>query len=112
MLPTPATTIWSRSSALTGHGAAVANRRIFRQYGPTSFGLADLKRLANDLNRIDAQGATFVVSYAFCQEAVHLFEGWNMRRVTIQRNISGFAEHRRRAAEIIVSNIVRANLDA
>jgi DNA adenine methylase len=83
---------------------AVSNRRIFRQYGPDTFGLADLDRLANVLKRIDDAKARFVLSYAYCSEAKEAFRGWHKVRTFTQRNVSGFAEHRRRAAELIVSN--------
>jgi DNA adenine methylase len=84
---------------------AVANRRIFRQYGPSTFGVDDLNRLAKLLDTIDSKGATFVVSYALSAESLRVFSNWHLRRVRIQRNISGFAKHRRRAIEIIVSNV-------
>ena len=83
---------------------AVSNRRIFRQYDPSSFGLGDLSRLADCLTTIDERGASFLVSYAVCKEASAAFSEWYIRRVFTQRNISGFAKHRRRAVEILVSN--------
>ena len=83
---------------------AVGNRRIFRQYGPMSFGLNDLSRLAASLESLDRKGATFVVSYAVCPEALSIFSCWHIRRVFTQRNISGFAKHRRKAAELMISN--------
>jgi DNA adenine methylase len=83
---------------------AVQNRRIFRQYGPDSFGIADLARLASLLNEINRRGATFVVSYAMCREALDIFNNWHIQRVSTQRSVSGFSRHRRRAIEIIVSN--------
>jgi DNA adenine methylase len=86
---------------------AVQNRRVFRQYGPDTFGTSDLKRLSVVLNEIDARGAHFVLSYAWCREANQAFKNWPTRRVYAQRNIAGFARHRRRAAELIVSNVPR-----
>lgn len=83
---------------------AVGNRRVFRQYGPDSFGLEDLERLAKLLHVIDERGARFVLSYADCREARHTFRPWRSTRVLTHRNISGFAKHRRRAAELIVTN--------
>lgn len=84
---------------------AVANRRIFRQYGPQTFGLCDLERLVGCLHCIDAIGAKFVLSYAYCSEAVFMFKNWPCRKLFTQRNISGFAKHRRTAAEILVTNL-------
>jgi len=83
---------------------AVKNRRIFRQYGPDSFGKDDLARLAASLTQIDKCGATFVLSYAMCSEALVSFKNWRIRRVRIQRSVAGFSEHRRMAVELIVSN--------
>lgn len=83
---------------------AVRNRRIFRQYGPDSFGTEDLARLAAALSDIDRSGATFLVSYAMCREALEAFKGWHVRRVYTQRSVAGFSRHRRKAVEILVSN--------
>jgi len=85
---------------------AVGNRRIFRQYGPETFGLDDLERLGNLLKVIDKRGGHFVLSYAYCREAKDTFFRWPHKRVITARNISGFAKHRRRAVEMIISNIM------
>jgi DNA adenine methylase len=83
---------------------AVQNSRIFRQYGPDCFGTDDLTRLASALPDIDRCGATFLVSYALCQEALDAFDGWHIQRVQTQRSVAGFSRHRREAIEILVSN--------
>jgi DNA adenine methylase len=83
---------------------AVKNRRIFRQYGPNCFGTDDLARLARALSVIDQYGATFLVSYALCKEALEAFSGWNISRIHTQRSIAGFSCDRRKAIEILVSN--------
>jgi len=84
---------------------AVENRRVFRQYGPQVFGTSDLKRLAKCLSLIDSRGSVFVLSYAYCREGLDSFAKWNCSRIYTQRNISGFARNRRRAAEMIVTNL-------
>lgn len=84
---------------------AVGNRRIFRQYGPNSFGLDDLARLSELLIELDRRETQFVLSYAYCTEAIKTFKRWPQKKVFAQRNISGFANNRRRAAELIISNI-------
>ena len=84
---------------------AVSNRRLFRQYDPQSFGLSDLDRLSKVLQDIDHRGAAFLVSYAVCKEALSRFSKWNVRRLQTQRNIAGFASDRRRAVELVISNI-------
>lgn len=84
---------------------AVENRRIFRQYSAVSFGREDLERLALALEEVNARNARFVLSYAQCREADEFFGHWFSRRVYCQRNVAGFSSHRRRAAEMIYSNI-------
>lgn len=84
---------------------AVANRRIFRQYDKHSFGLEDVERLAECLDFIDSVGAKFLVSYAYSAEIKPLLERWSSRRISTQRNVAGFAEHRRKAVEVLVTNI-------
>lgn len=84
---------------------AVENRRIFRQYGPHTFGLNDLDRLGNALAKLDSRGIDFVVSYALSKESLNTFSEWHIQRTFTQRNVSGFAKHRRKAVELLVSNI-------
>lgn len=84
---------------------AVANRRVFKQYGPENFGIDDLNRLARELDRLNEKKISFVLSYAYCKEALHLFKKWPKRKVFVRRNIAGFTTSRRVAAELIVSNI-------
>ena len=83
---------------------AVGNRRVFRQYGPSSFGLDDLRRLGNVLTKLDRRGVKFVLSYAYCPEALEHFRRWPRKKVLVDRNIAGFATNRRRAAELLISN--------
>lgn len=84
---------------------AVENRRVFKQYGPQVFGLEDLKHLRDTLQLINRRGAKFVLSYAASPEARNHFGEWESKKVFIQRNVSGFAKHRRMAAELIFTNI-------
>lgn len=83
---------------------AVANRRIFRQYGPQTFGLIDIERLQTLLSWITDQGAAFVLSYARSPEAERCFATWPVRRVVAQRNIGGFVDRRRNAVEMLVAS--------
>lgn len=84
---------------------AVSNRRIFNQYGPQTFGINDLNRLSRLLSHIDKKGAFFLLSYAYCSEALEIFNTWNIKKKFTQRNIAGFSRHRRKAAELLISNI-------
>ena len=62
---------------------AVGNRRVFRQYGPSSFGLNDLQRLAEALVSMDARNVKFVLSYADCAEAKQFSQRWPHRRMLV-----------------------------
>ncbi len=84
---------------------AVENRRIFKQYGPQTFGIDDLNRISDLLKFIENKEAKFLLSYAYCKEAIDLFSGWKMQKTFVQRNISGFVKYRRKAAEVLVTNI-------
>lgn len=84
---------------------AVGNRRIFRQYGPQTFGQDDLNRLSELLIKINERGAFFLLSYAYCKESIEIASNWNSEKLYTKRNVSGFAEHRRKAAELIITNI-------
>lgn len=84
---------------------AVSNRRIFKQYNAQTFGLADLERLSVLAHHINALGASFVISYAYCSEALRLFNDWNVHIISTQRFISGFGKFRKKAKELIVTNI-------
>lgn len=86
---------------------AVTNRRIFRQYDPQTFGLEDIERLKTSLHMLDAKGVDFVVSYALSPEGLLALGGWNLIEVSTQRNVAGFAKHRKQAVEIIATNIGR-----
>ena len=85
---------------------AVSNRRVFKEYLPKSFGSSDIDRLRSNLVSLDKAGIKFLVSYAYCKEAIDLASRWYLKRVFTQRNISGFAEHRRKAVELLISNFV------
>jgi DNA adenine methylase len=83
---------------------AMDNRRIFRQYGPQTFGLQDIGRLNNALRRMHRRQVRFVLSYAYCPEAVAHFSNWSITKVRTRRNVAGFSGHRRHAFEILAAN--------
>jgi DNA adenine methylase len=84
---------------------AVENRRVFVQYNAQTFGTEDLQRLSDLLHCIDAAGASFLLSYAMAPEAHHFFSGWHVCRTSTQRNVAGFVRSRRKANELLVSNL-------
>jgi DNA adenine methylase len=83
---------------------AVDSRRVFREYGSEPFDQSDLDRLRYHLGQIDARGAKFVVSYADCREARQLGGMWHCRKTRVRRHIAGFANARRIAFELLISN--------
>jgi DNA adenine methylase len=83
---------------------AVRNKDIFLQYGPDTFGLSDLNRLECCIGAINEMGATFLMSYAMCDEAKLIAKDWYSTTISTVRNISGFAKHRKTEIEILISN--------
>jgi hypothetical protein len=67
--------------------------------------IVDIPRLQRLLEHIDQRGAHFVLSYAFCPEALQAFADWNVAFHYVHRNVAGFRHSRRRAKEILVTNI-------
>ena len=65
----------------------------------------DLSRLRGALEWLDERGVEFLATYAECREARALFRGWPTRRIRTRRNIAGFAGNRKRAYELVASNI-------
>jgi DNA adenine methylase len=84
---------------------AVTSRRLFREYGKTSFDTSDVPRLSDSLIQIDDCGAEFLVSYADCKEARFLAKQWNAVRFPIRRHVAGFSGDRRYAYEWLISNV-------
>jgi DNA adenine methylase len=78
--------------------------RVFREYNAEPFGASDLDRLATLLRWLNSRGVTFCLSYADCTESRLAFAEWPSLRISTNRNISGFAKHRRRARELVVTN--------
>lgn len=83
---------------------AVRERRVFRQYDPSTFTSEDVQRLRGWMEKLDGKGISFVVSYAESAEADVLKDGFTYRTVEVRRNIAGFAAHRAMSNEIIISN--------
>jgi DNA adenine methylase len=83
---------------------AVERRRIFREYDRDSFALQDLDRFCDSLLQLDRAGARFLVSYSAHESVRHRFDRWNVVGVRVSRNIGGFADRRRLAREVLVSN--------
>jgi DNA adenine methylase len=83
---------------------AVSNRRVFVEYAAKPFSVSDLAVLKRLLTRIDKKGATFVLSYAYCDEARKAFSSWQARRILTRRSVAGFHGARRNQYELCVTN--------
>jgi len=83
---------------------SVRARRVFNEYDPSTFTSGQVQVLRQWLERLDASGISFLVSYAESQEADLLRQGFNSQEVTVRRNISGFASKRRKARELLITN--------
>ena len=81
-----------------------AERRVFNDYGPQSFGQEDLLRLRSALEKLHEIGATFLLSYADCPEGEVLAYNFQTSKVTARRHIAGFASNRRVACELLITN--------
>jgi hypothetical protein len=46
-----------------------------------------------------------VVSYAYCSEALRVLSKWKLSTLYVQRNVAGFRRCRRKARELLVTNI-------
>jgi DNA adenine methylase len=83
---------------------AVSNRRVFIEYGSSVFSAKDLRELGELLAEIASHGATFLVSYADCQEARRALGRWPWRRIPVRRHVAGFSGARRTQYELFFSN--------
>jgi DNA adenine methylase len=83
---------------------AVRARRVFNEYHPDTFHGPDIKRLRGWLEKLDKRGISFLVSYAESAEARILGKGFLCRRVSVRRNIGGFATSRSNSYEVLISN--------
>jgi DNA adenine methylase len=84
---------------------AVRARRVFREYDPSAFSHEDITRLRSWMNRLNAKGISFVVSYAESDEADVLRKNFYYETISVRRNIAGFAAHRAWTNELLISNI-------
>ena len=83
---------------------ASSTARKSLQYGPASFAVGDLERAAGLLERLNARGCSFVLSYSDTPEAVETFSRWPVERVCVRRLVAANADRRVQAQELIVSN--------
>lgn len=84
---------------------SVRGKRMFNDYLAGGFGEIDLRRLRRQLERLDTLGAQFVVTYADSIEGKWLARGFEVETISVHRNVGGFRGRRRRAVELLISNI-------
>lgn len=83
---------------------SISNRRVFNNYATDIFSSENLKQLRLYLERLDGIGCRFLLSYGLSREGLALAKGFRARQALVQRQISGFSAHRRKAREILVTN--------
>lgn len=83
---------------------SVKERRVFNEYDASTFTQNDLRRLKMWLDKLNNRSVEFLVSYADCEEAALLKEGYHAEMVTVKRNIAGFASRRCMSNEVLISN--------
>ena len=76
----------------------------FSDYAPNSFCSAELGELYKMLKALDKKGVKFMLSYADCSEMECFSKKWRSEKVEVRRNIAGFADHRKKAQEVVITN--------
>ena len=80
------------------------NKRIFNEYGPSIFNWGDFLNLVSLLKNIDDRGATFLLSFAFSQEALDLLSDWGVAEVLTRRTINSDSGKRGLKKELVATN--------
>jgi DNA adenine methylase len=83
---------------------AVNSLHIFNDYFPGTFKKNDVPRLRAAVDKLNELNIDFVISYAESDEGKYLAKGYDVERITVTRNIAGFASGRHTACELIISN--------
>jgi DNA adenine methylase len=83
---------------------SVKAHRVFSEYNGIGFGLSDLYRLRKWMEILAKKNIAFLVSYAQCEEADILREGFYTKRVRVKRHIAGFAASRSHSDELLISS--------
>lgn len=78
-------------------------RRVFSEYDRNAFTDNDVRRLRLCLESLASRGIPFLVSYAACDEANFLAQGFHVERRVVRRSIAGFAGKRSQRHELLIS---------
>lgn len=81
----------------------VPERRVFREYSKNVFDAEAVDALAEGLERLEKLRIPFVLSYADSSTGAALGRFRRSKRVLVQRQIAGFSNSRRFAAELIIT---------
>lgn len=74
------------------------------EYGLNSFKEFDISRLSTALKYASEKGAKILLSYASIEPIKQEFTEWNIREISVDRSISGFARGRKKVPEVIITN--------
>lgn len=83
---------------------ALQGQRDRGEYGVGAFREDDEDRLAEALLEASARDVQVLLSYSPSPRLLRRLKGWHVKRLKVARNVAGFAQHRRTADEILVSN--------
>jgi DNA adenine methylase len=74
------------------------------EYGVGAFKVHDLERFVNAVQGASDRGAKILISYADLPQVRDLFHGWHLTRLSVARNVAGFAGARGSVSELILRN--------
>lgn len=74
------------------------------EYGPNSFKEFDISRLKSKLQEASDRDVKILLSYASITAIKQEFSKWNVREISVERSISGFARGRKKVPEVIITN--------
>jgi DNA adenine methylase len=83
---------------------ALGEKRDRGEYGCNSFKECDEKRLVKVMRRVSKAKARVLLSYSLSRSIVDALPGWHIVPIRVSRSVAGFADSRRSAQEMLVSN--------
>lgn len=74
------------------------------EYGYNAFSEKDISRFLAAVNVASRNGAKILISYALAGGIRNQLPAWHSHRVLVRRHVAGFSMHRRRVAEVLLTN--------